>query len=128
MKVEIYVDAAASKKKTAAAMVVILDVESQAPWQFGYSKNMGKITKNQAELKMVEFALKAVVLFRKEEIKLYTDSIYLINVLKKGCAARKNVALVNKVRKMLKGYNIEIVKIPKEGNQADPLVRAKLKE
>ena len=79
------------------------------------SKYIGNSTNNIAELTAVKTAL--MELKRRDlPIVLYTDSSYVCGLLISGWKAKKNISLVDSIRKLMAQFdNIEIIKVKGHG-------------
>lgn len=106
--IEVYTDGAASGNPGPAGIGVFMRYKGKKK---EISRYIGIATNNVAELTAIETALSAI---RKPElpVTLYTDSGYALGLLTLNWKAKKNVDLVDRIRKlMLRFKRLQIVKV-----------------
>ncbi len=83
------------------------------------SKAIGKATNNIAELEAIRIGL-AALKNTHLPVRVFTDSAYALGVLSLGWKAKKNIALIRSVKKLMDQLDdIELIKVPAHSGIAD---------
>jgi ribonuclease HI len=106
--VRVFTDGASSGNPGPSGVGVFLEFGRH---QREISQYIGVTTNNVAELKAVETALKE--LKRKDiPVRIYTDSKYVYSMLCEGWKAKKNLELIQTIKKLMSEFpNIKIIKV-----------------
>ena len=106
--VHIYTDGASSGNPGPAGIGIVLEYRGQVR---EISKFIGHATNNVAELEAIRAGL--LELKKKQlPVVIYTDSSYAHGVLSLGWKARKNLEIVNTIRKLLDAMkDVKLVKV-----------------
>ncbi|MBL0700996.1 MAG: ribonuclease HI [Desulfosarcina sp.] len=126
----LYTDGASSGNPGPSGIGVLLRFKE---YEKEISKYIGNATNNIAELKAIEDGLSAL---QKKELPVivFTDSSYALGVLVRGWKAKKNVELVERIRKKISGFkNIKFIKVKghagmAENERADYLATSAIKK
>lgn len=112
MKLIVHVDGGARGNPGPAAIGVVVSDESGAVVE-RVGEAIGEATNNVAELRAILRALEALDESERERrIHLYTDSGWSLGVLIGGWKAKKNVALIEKIKARLPEFpNLELLKV-----------------
>lgn len=123
--IHIYADGACSGNPGPAGIGVLLIYRS---YKKEISEYIGHGTNNIAELTAIKRALETIKKSKRNiPIKLYLDSNYVIGLFTKNWKAKKNIELIESIKKLLKEFeNIEFIKVKghssnKGNNRADRL-------
>ncbi|MCD6271742.1 MAG: ribonuclease HI [Deltaproteobacteria bacterium] len=126
----LYTDGASSGNPGPSGIGVLLRFKEH---EKEISKYIGNATNNIAELKAIEAGLS--VLKKKDlSVIVFTDSSYALGVLVSGWKAKKNVQLVEKIRKKISEFkNIKFIKVKghsgmAENERADYLATSAIKK
>jgi ribonuclease HI len=127
---EIYIDGASrGNPGRSGAGIVIKETNGSI---HKIKKNLGILTNNQAEYEALINALKAAKGLKKNHLKIYSDSLLLVNQMNGSWRIRNPdiLALSKKARSLIKGFEeVEIIHIPRESNrEADKLANAAIDE
>lgn len=126
----IYTDGASSGNPGPSGIGVFL---SFGKHEKEISEFIGNSTNNIAELKAIK---RALLELKRDDlpVRIYTDSSYSLGLLTKGWKPKKNIELVESIKKLIKGFNdLDIIKVKGhagiEGNErADSLATAAIKK
>jgi len=104
----IYTDGASSGNPGPSGIGIIMEYGRH---KREISKYIGDATNNIAELTAVHLAL--LELKRRDiPVKIYTDSNYVYRLLTSGWKAKKNIELVNSIRRLISQFSkLEIIKV-----------------
>ena len=123
--IRVYTDGASSGNPGPSGVGVVFEFENRTR---EISKFIGIATNNIAELEAIRTGL--LELKRKDlPVRIYTDSEYAFGVLVRGWKARKNTALVETLRGMIKDFpDLRMIKVKghaghKQNERADRLAR-----
>lgn len=127
---EIYIDGASrGNPGRSGAGIFIKDTNGGIQ---SIKKYLGILTNNQAEYEALINALRAAKELKKTHLKIYSDSLLLVNQINGSWRARdSNIqALFKKAKGLIKGFKqVEIHHIPRELNkEADRLANAAIDE
>ena len=106
--ITVYTDGASSGNPGPSGIGVLLRYGAH---EKEISRYIGSATNNIAELLAVKTALEAIQ--RKDlPVRIYTDSSYVLGLLKKGWKAQKNRELVEATRALCQGFkDLELIKV-----------------
>jgi len=93
--IEIYTDGACSGNPGPAGLGVVIILNNKT---HEYSEYLGNGTNNIAELTAVLRALE-LIKDKDQMLKINTDSQYVIGMFNKNYRAKKNIELINKIKK-----------------------------
>jgi len=133
MKIEIYTDGACSnngKKNAKAGIGIYFSNINIDPISQRVPIDMDQ-TNNVAELLAIKIAIETIIKhnLKNNEIIIYTDSQYSINVITNCWKAKVNIGLINEIKQLLKILDcVRLIYIPghkdnKGNNIADELAR-----
>lgn len=106
--IHIFTDGASSGNPGPAGIGVVLRHRDRVKEISAY---IGRTTNNVAELEAIRRGLKAV---RRRDlpVRLYTDSSYALGLLSRGWKAKKNRALVEDIRELMKSFrDLKLIKV-----------------
>ena len=112
----LYTDGASSGNPGPAGIGVVLRFKE---YEKEISQYIGNATSNIAELKAIEAGLAAL---NKKDLPVivFTDSSYALGVLTRGWKAKKNVELVERIRKKISEFkNIKFIKVKGHSGMAE---------
>jgi ribonuclease HI len=106
--ISVFTDGASSGNPGPSGIGIVMEY---ARHQRDISEYIGVTTNNVAELKAVEIALTEI---RRKDlpVRIYTDSKYVYSLLCEGWKAKKNIDLIDSIKKLMSRFSdIKIIKV-----------------